>query len=264
MRADNRSALGVALVVDSRDAKLVVSKKNPRAWLRCAATYRPIDPTCRAEECASHPSRKGGTKCYAYQGNMAFQNRRLEGLAKATGATALQLSLAEARLVREFAKAQPHAMGLDLRMGVSGEVSGPKGARALADAAALWLRQVGGQPWGYTHAWKRILRSTFGGISMLASVDSPADIPRAKARGYVPAIVLDKWHENALPFTHPDDPSGTRFIRCPSETMGMACVECRLCLDDARLKERGMGIAFANKRNKKKSLPMLANSGKAV
>jgi len=244
------SGIGISLVSDSSDAKLVVSKRNPGALLRCAATYRPIASTCRADECALHPDKaKPGHKCYVVRSNVGFHNRRLEGIARASGATALSLSLEEARLVRAFAEAQVRPIGLDLRLGVSGEVSGPKGARALADAAAHWMRQVGGSVWGYTHAWKRILRKSFGPASVLASVDNPADIAHAKNRGYVPAIVLER-HDTHTPV----DVEGHRFIRCPNETMGMACVECRLCLDDGRLRERGFGIAFAKKKRK---LPMI-------
>jgi len=236
----------VTFVSDSSDAKLVVSRRSPGALLRCAATYRPIRQTCRQEECVLHPARAAvGRKCYVVRSNVGFHNRRLEGLAEASDATALSISREEARLILAFAKAQPRPIYLDLRLGVSGEVSGPKGARALADAAAHWLAHVGGKLWGYTHAWRRVLRRSFGQASVLASVDRPEDIVSAILRGYVPAIVVER-HDGTAPFVV----NGHRFIRCPNETMGMACVECRLCLDDGRLRERGFGIAFARKKNK--------------
>ena len=246
-----RSPLGVALITDSRDAKLVASKLNPGALLRCAATYRPISQTCRASECALHPSNAtpGKAVCYVVRGQTAFTNRRLETLASHAGATALSVTLAEAELIRGFARQQPRKSGLDLRLGVSGEVSGPKGARALAKAAEVWRSRVGGKVWGYTHAWKRVLRASFGPASVLASVDDPQDIPRAIRRGYVPAIVV-----HSHPVNTPITVQGVRFIRCPNETVGMACVECRLCLNDARLRERNMGIAFASTKRK---LPLL-------
>lgn len=246
-----RAPLGVMLKPDSEDAKLVVSKRNPAAWLQCAATYRPIRQTCRASECALHPDAGGG--CYVARGRTSFHNGRLEDVAESAGATALAITRAEAALIHGFAIAQTHAPGLDLRLGVTGEVSGPRGVRSLATAAAHWRRLVGGQVWTYTHAWRRILRSTWGVISALASVDTPAEIARAKRRGYVPAITVPR-HEGTAPFTLPDDPTGTRFIRCPNETFGLACVECRLCLDDGRLRERNMGIAFARSKRK---LPMV-------
>lgn len=244
----------VSLVVDSSDVKLVVSRVSPGAMLRCAATYRPIRQTCRQEECALHPGRADnkGRKCYVVRSNVGFHNRRLEALAEASSATALDVSREEARLILSFAKAQPRPIYLDLRLGVSGEVSGPKGARAIADAANHWQRLVGGKVWGYTHAWRRILRRSFGVASVLASVDRPEDIPLARKRGYVPAVVLER-HEGTAPVTV----DGHKFIRCPNETMGMACVECRLCLDDARLRERGMGIAFASKKSNKRRLEVL-------
>jgi len=238
--------IGVSIIADSTDSKLVISKRSPGAMLRCAATYRPIRQTCRADECALHPSRaKPGHKCYVVRSNVGFHNRRLEATAEASGATALGITLEEARLIKQFAEAQVRPIGLDLRLGVSGEVSGPRGARELANSASLWVRQVGGRVWGYTHAWKRILRRSFGSASVLASVDDPADIARAKRRGYVPAVVLDR-HEGTAPVTVNEH----RFIRCPNETMGMACVECRLCLDDTRLRERNLGIAFAKQKRK--------------
>lgn len=242
--------IGVSFVASSTDSKLIISKRNPGAMLRCAATYRPIKQTCRPEECALHPDRaRPGHKCYVVKSNVGFHNRRLEATASAANATALDVSLEEARLIKQFACAQPVRINLDLRLGVSGEVSGPKGARALADSANVWVNKVGGSVWGYTHAWKRVLRRSFGIASVLASVDDPADIDRAKKRGYVPAIVLER-HDAHTPVSVGEH----RFIRCPNETMGMACVECRLCLDDQRLRERGFGIAFAKKKRK---LPIL-------
>lgn len=245
---------GVAFIADSSDAKLVVSRVSPGAMLRCAATYRPIRQTCRQDECVLHPGRADnkGRKCYVIRSNVAFHNRRIEGIAEASGATALALSREEARLIEAFARAQPRPIGLDLRLGVSGEVSGPKGARALASSAAVWRRLVGGAVWGYTHAWRRILRRSFGLASVLASVDNAADVALAKRRGYVPAIVVDR-HVGTAPFVL----EGHKFIRCPNETMGMACVECRLCLDDERLRARGMGIAFASKKVGKKHLNVI-------
>ena len=255
-RESIRSPLGVQLQVDSQDAKLVSSAKNPHAFLRCAATYRPIRGTCRADECALHPDLPGPRmRCYVNKGNVAFTNRRLEALAEGSGASALAITQAEAALIAGFATTVMSPIGLDLRLGVSGEVSGPRGARWLASAADAWTRRVGGRVWGYTHAWHRILRRSFGVASVLASVDTVTEIAKARRRGYVPAYVVHGQHEGTAPFTLPDDPSKTRFIRCPNETMGLACVECRLCLDDSRLRERGMGIAFATK--KKRHLPLL-------
>lgn len=256
-RESLRSPLGVLLMLDSSDAKLVRSTRSPTAFLRCAATYRPIRGTCRKEDCALHPELPGPRmRCYVNKGNVAFTNRRLEDLAKASGASPLALTRAEAALISGFATIVDRPIALDLRLGVSGEVSGPKGARALAHAAERWSRRVGGRVWSYTHAWRRILRKSFGAASVLASVDSGAEIAAAKRRGYVPAYVLHGEHQGTAPFTVKDDPTGTRFIRCPNETMGMACVECRLCLNDVKLKARGMGIAFATKKTKR-HLPLL-------
>lgn len=252
-----RSPLGVMLQPDSRDRKLVESKRHPGRVLTCAATYRPIRPTCPLT-CAMHPDRADnvGQKCYVVRGNASHSNRRLEELAQANESTALEITKEEARLVTAYAKMVYRPTNLDLRLGVSGEASGPRGVASLAVAALDWKRLVGGDVWGYTHRWATILRDTWGPISVLASVDRVADLKRAMNRGYAPAIVVQE-HPDHKPFSVPVGGHSVRFIRCPNETMGMACVECRLCLDGARLAERGMGIAFANRKRK---LPIVGRS----
>ena len=131
--------------------------------------------------------------------------------------------------------------GRDLRMRIGGDVPTAGAAALLGESATGWRARGGGRVWGFTHRWDSIARAAFGpDLSMLASVETPADAKRAMRRGYAPAIVVDHFTTERV-----FKVAGVPFIPCPNETRGRTCVECRLCLDDHALIARGMGIAFA-------------------
>lgn len=131
--------------------------------------------------------------------------------------------------------------GRDLRLHVGGDVPNPRAAQDLAGAASRWRDRCGGAVWTYTHGWKRIGREMFGPISVLASVEKPRQIAAARARGYAPALVVDRFPAGKRTFRV----AGIDFIPCPAETLKKTCVDCRLCMDDEGLLRRGQGIAFA-------------------
>ena len=78
-------------------------------------------------------------------------------------------------------------------------------------------------------------------ISVLASVECPEDIERAREAGYASAIVVDKF-PSEKGFRLPG--STTLIIPCPFETQGKTCITCRLCLDAAKLLSKNAAIAF--------------------
>ena len=222
------------LVRDSGNEKLGVM----------SATYAPIRQTCPT----SCPLRDGNG-CYAEGGNVGLHMRRLQ--AAADGINGDTIALLEAAEIRDAA---PHVpAGRPLRLHVSGDASTPFRARTLADAARAWRGPV----YTYTHAWRDVPRASWGGVSVLASVESIADAKRALQAGYAPAIVVR---------AHPSDgrarvEGGVRVIPCPSQTRGVKCAECKLCFDAPRLHRIGAAIAFATHgASRKRALRVLSES----
>lgn len=144
--------------------------------------------------------------------------------------------------------------GRDLRLHIGGDTPSEGSARRLSVAAGGWRWRGGGAVWTYTHRWREIPRAAFGSISTLASVESAADARAAVAEGYVPAIVVPQ-HQGRRPTRLTGWPRGWRALPCPAETTpGRTCVTCRLCLDDGRLRELKLGIAFAAHGMQKESV----------
>lgn len=134
--------------------------------------------------------------------------------------------------------------GRDLRLHVSGDVSCINGARILGVSAISWRLRGGGSVWTYTHRWKDIPRAVWGWWAKpLASVERVEDIEAAEAQGYAVAITLAYFPRDKA-FTIPGRPD-RRVIPCPAEVRKTTCVECRLCFDDDRLRERGLVIGFS-------------------
>jgi hypothetical protein len=80
-------------------------------------------------------------------------------------------------------------------------------------------------------------------VSVLASVESMADAKLAAARGYAVAMVIPEH----APSGRAEVVDGARVIPCAEQVRGRTCVECRLCFDDAALRDRETPaiIAFA-------------------
>jgi hypothetical protein len=215
------------------------SRLRPRArGPFVSTTDASIEATCTA----TCPFK--GSGCFAEAGFTRFTARKLDEAAR--GLTVDQVIAEEARLINAAFNGgrvpQDGARGgRDLRLHVGGDVGSAVGARLLAGAAERWRDRSGGVIWSFTHAWREVPREAWGSISVLASVEQPEDIQVARAAGYAAAIVVDEFSSDK-PFFLPG--SNTKIVPCPAETRGTTCVECRLCLDDDKLSERHVGIAF--------------------
>lgn len=237
-RAANRKLSPVDLVDVGGDRKRPIARAP-----FCSATYMPIAQTCPSS-CTFK-----GRGCFAGSGYSGRAVRRLEELAR--GKTAYELALAEAqaldRLDRKGVVPDGGRDGKsrrDLRLHVSGDVTDVLGLDAVAEAVARWQRRGGGSAWSFTHAWRALPRERWRTISVLASVETAAQVEEAKAQSYVPALTVREFPKGERPFQIPG--SSTTFIPCPAETRGTTCVECRLCLDrELFLHEKDRGISFA-------------------
>jgi hypothetical protein len=161
-----------------------------------ASTYVSIERTCPA----SCPFKGAG--CYAEAGFTRVLGQRLDR--DAAEVTPLRIAKAEADLIdAAWPKGVPQdgaRGGRDLRLHVGGEFPSEGGARVVAGAVARWLERGGGAVWSFTHRWRQIARAAFGRISVLASCETAAQAREAVLRGYVPALVVERFPDGARAF----------------------------------------------------------------
>jgi hypothetical protein len=143
--------------------------------------------------------------------------------------------LEEAQAIATLSGARP------LRLHVVGDCTSDETARILARAVEAYRRR-GNQPaWTYTHAWRDISRRSFGSISVLASCESIEQVKVARAKGYAAAMVLDRFRSQKAYVV-----DGVKVIPCPQQTGRTEnCATCKLCWNDARLRDTGVTIGFA-------------------
>lgn len=183
--------------------------------------------------------------CYEMAGFGSIAMHQLDD--SAWGLSSLGVIAAEARAIdRAFPNGVPQDGadgGRDLRLHVGGDVGSSAGARLLGEAAKRWTERRGGAVWTYTHWWRTVLRVAWGSaISVLASVERPEDIERARKRGYAAAIVVEQFPSDDKAFTLPG--SSARIVPCPAETRGLVCTECRLCMNTDKLHANNAAIGF--------------------
>ncbi len=202
----------------------------------CSSTYVSIEATC-PESC---PFKRGA--CYVRAGFTGGMSRDMDRAAERLSGDAVAMIEAEQIKAAFGGGAIPQdgaRGGRDLRLHVGGDTPSSKAARWLAVAAADWKLRGGGAVWTYTHRWRSIARHMFGSIRVLASVESIADAKLALARGYAPALTVERFDSDRAQVIE-----GVRIVPCPAETRGLTCVECRLCID-RDLAKLGVAVAFA-------------------
>lgn len=191
-----------------------------------STTYQPTT------HCVDCPMKGNG--CYAQHGMVAFHVRKLDENARASHASPVRSARQEARGIDAL-----KAKGQGLRLHTSGDCPTTEAAEIVADAAERFVKRGGGTPWTYTHAWRRVRRSAWGSVSVLASVETLDDARRAMKRRYAPARVVPKfagdkaWKEGDV-----------TWIPCPAQTRDVTCDNCKLCWNATGLLQRGAGIAF--------------------
>lgn len=209
-------------VTNSKNSKLTKEKK-----VDC--TYAPIEQTC-PNSC----SMKKDNLCYAAIGFVGIHNQR--AIKKAKKLSKVEIAKFEAKEILKNINTQSKL----LRLHVSGDSETKTGTKILSKASEKWIDNTNGRVWTYTHAWKNVPRSYWGKVSVLASVDSLDDIPKARKMGYAPAIIVDKF-ESDKAFKI----GNTKYIPCPSQTRDVSCSDCNLCMNADRLFKDNFGIAFA-------------------
>lgn len=208
---------------------------------RISATYGSIQQTC-PNTCALKDN-----GCYGQTGLVNIHTMRADRLAE--GMTPLQAARTERKLIQNAFKGKDIPQdglkgGRDMRLHVVGDARTVGAAKEMAKAAEDWDGRKGGSVFSYTHAHAKVERKHWGKVSVLASVETGAEAEMAKLQGYVPAIVVDV-HPNGAKIFHVEG-SNTKFIPCPQQTEKTpGCTNCRLCMNDGRLRDLNLGIAFA-------------------
>lgn len=218
---------GSKYVSNSGNKKIMGSKKAD-------ATYVSIEGSC-PKTCELR-----GKGCYAELGPMVIHVKRLDG--EVDNLTALQIARAEAKEIDNSYGGGAVPKGRDLRLHVSGDCRTSSGARIINAAIGRWKDRGGNVAWSYTHCWDHVMRETWDNVSMLASVDSTDQIAYARENGYAPSIVVSEHpSERAYHLSNSD----VKWIPCPSQTRGVGCTDCRICMDADRLFRENMGVAFS-------------------
>lgn len=243
---------GVSFQPRSCDRKLAPQRQvRVGKWRRneplgpyVSSTYVSIAATC-PDTCSFK-----GNGCYVQSGPASRWANRLDRQARAMGGTAIERSnrvmLSEANaIMRAFPRGVPQdgaKGGRDLRLHVGGDANGSLGAIWLAIAADAWRRNGGGAVWTYTHRWRSIDRVAWRDVSVLASVDSLSEIDEAHERGYAVAVTVSSFPNGPRQWKV----GSFRLVPCPAEAgAAVTCATCRLCMNDRRLREHRLVIAFA-------------------
>jgi hypothetical protein len=185
-----------------------------------------------------------GGGCYAENGSIGkFVTAPLNRAANAVEHDAVDVAKAEAAAIDKM-KVVP---GEDLRLHTVGDCATDEAAQVVAAACARYRARGGGPIWTYTHAWRDVARESWGEVSVLASCETAADVALAKARGYATQITVEGFvsdRRHALKAVEGEKAAGVDVLPCPEQTRGVTCTDCRLCFDDAKLRDRGYSIAF--------------------
>jgi len=230
------SSADVQAVLASMVSAIEVSRNGKIGPMSATSASQLSCPGSQAGDPFRCPFLEAG--CFA-EGNMqGMHTRVLNSLIPvvAAWATAEDVATAEALALDGLTGKRP------CRVHVVGDCKTPQAARILSQAAARYTAKHGQVCYTYTHAWRSVMRSDWGGVSVLASTERPADLPEADARGFGCAMVVDHHDDNKLV----DLGNGFKGIPCP-EQVGTkdSCLECGLCLRADWLRSKKLVILLA-------------------
>jgi hypothetical protein len=140
----------------------------------------------------------------------------------------------------------------DLRLHVVGDCRIGAAARTVSQAADRYIAASRRRVYTYTHAWEKVDRESWGGVSVLASCHTVAQAKKAMDRGYAVAMVVPP-HPQEQTYTVNDGRDRLSVIPCPYETRGVACSQCGLCQDGDKLLNHRLAIGFQAKHGAKVS-----------
>lgn len=198
-----------------------------------AATYVGTDRMC--VDC----DLKDTDACYHRTGYYTRPiDARLNEAAREQKASVERIARAEARAI-DGLLTSGRVKGRPIRLHVGGDTPTNEAAVIVAAAARRYSERVDAPAYTYTHAWRRVSRTSWEGVSVLASIEDTRDGREAIERGYAPAVIVAKFDGDRA-FQR----DGVTWIPCPSQTRDVLCIDCGLCMNADALHKRGAGIAF--------------------
>jgi hypothetical protein len=193
-----------------------------------AATF--VSQVSCPEECPWYDDGKWGSPCYANNGFQGFMTAKLN---QGNG-DYLDAAREEAELIRRLSGERT------LRLHVVGDCKDGIAVETVSKAADEYRSKQGQLVWTYTRAWEHVPRESWGSVSVLASCETPAQVWRARRKGYATAIVVSEF---AQPTAYKK--SGVKIVPCPQETGRVpTCADCELCWKDDILRQAGITIGF--------------------
>lgn len=187
----------------------------------CAATYAPLS-SC-PKDC---PFLEKG--CYAKYGPTGMITNRISKKQRSKKSVALE----EAEKIRALPGVRP------LRLHISGDCATKESAEIVAKAAEEYSSRYDQPVWTYTHAWKRVPRSAWGSVSVIASCETIEEARHARRRGYAAAMVSEIT----------EDEKAEEFVLIPcfnQRNNAIKCDTCRFCFNDEHLRGCGFVVTFS-------------------
>jgi hypothetical protein len=126
-----------------------------------------------------------------------------------------------------------------LRLHVVGDCSTNEAAKIVSKASRNFSKKNNKKVYSYTHSWREVKRSSWNGVSILASCETSKDVKKAQKLGYATAIVVSEFPSEKL-----YSENGINILPCPNQTKGITCVDCKLCMNDEHLKNTKITIGF--------------------
>lgn len=227
-------------------AVILAIKSSNKKLAGCAVTY------VAQQSCPKTCQFLGpGRGCYAQYGPMKWRvtDRVNLGGSWPNGSAMRPIRLAQIERRKILGAVGDKAvMGRPLRLHGVGDCRTSAAAREVAKGAEVWMRTAGAPVWGYTHAWKRVERASWGGVSILASVENPQDLPAAAGRGYAAALVVAWFPWGPKSYRIKAGGEDWKVVPCPEQSMpgkGIGCKACGLCWRDNWLRDTKTVIGFA-------------------
>lgn len=169
--------------------------------------------------------------CYAESGMVGIYTRRLNK----ADITDIQAANNEATAIRNLSGKK------NLRLHIVGDCKTNEAAKIVSEACDTYTSKHDNSVWTYTHAAANVDRTSWGSVSVLASVESITAAKEMMNRGYAAAIVVDQ-HKDTKAYKI----DNITVIPCPEQTGKSAnCASCKLCWNDKRLLNNKSIIAFA-------------------
>lgn len=179
-----------------------------------------------------------GAGCYAETGRSGMHTRRINAAEAKGDYNALELARMEAQAIDGLSGKNP------LRIHVVGDCKTVGAAKTVAAAAARYAAKHNQKVWTYTHA-TNVPRAAWGPVSILRSCQTMGEVKEAHKRGWATALVVAGFKSEKA-YSLGDGFTG---IPCPYQTgKTKSCVDCGLCLDDQKLRDRKLVILFGPDR----------------